>query len=249
MTGVCLHESKGIHSRRGSKTGGAGGIRGRHFATPLALPLVDELEATVSLPETLDIRQAAARDWDIAIVGAGPAGALATLVLAGWGIPTLLIERATFPRYKVCGCCINGRARAVLDRVGAGDVLARSGAVPLTAVRMGAEKRSARLQLAGGFSLSRERFDTALVERAIRAGSHFLPGTRASLEGGSADPGEFRRLELRQGTTAVEVRARVVLAADGLGGALLARAGLTEAPPEPGARMGAGVVLTWDEPF
>ena len=41
----------------------------------------------------------------------------------------------------------------------------------------------------------------------------------------------------------------MVLAADGLGGALLARAGLTEAPAEPGSRMGAGVVLTWDGPF
>src|SRR5204862_3575744 len=34
-----------------------------------------------------------------------------------------------------------------------------------------------------------------------------------------------------------------VLAADGLGGKLLARAGLTAAPPEPAARLGAGVVL------
>src|SRR5207237_9932770 len=38
-------------------------------------------------------------------------------------------------------------------------------------------------------------------------------------------------------------RGAVVLAADGLGGKLLARAGLTAAPPEPAARLGAGVVL------
>jgi flavin-dependent dehydrogenase len=41
----------------------------------------------------------------------------------------------------------------------------------------------------------------------------------------------------------------VVLAADGLGGSLLARAGLTEAPAEPGARLGAGLVVDSAHPF
>ena len=137
----------------------------------------------MSVPETLGSTAGGRARLGCGSRGAGPAGSLAALALAGWGVPTLLVERSTFPRYKVCGCCIDGRTRAVLERAGVADVLARSGAVPLTSVRMGADKRSARLSLAGGFALSRERFDAALVGRAVRAGAHFLPGTRASLGG------------------------------------------------------------------
>jgi flavin-dependent dehydrogenase len=87
-----------------------------------------------------------------------------------------------------------------------------------------------------GVSLSREVLDAALVRAAIGAGVTFLPGTHARLGRSSSE----LYLEQRSGT--VVARARVVLAADGLGGGLLARAG-GRASPERQARIGAGVVL------
>jgi flavin-dependent dehydrogenase len=48
---------------------------------------------------------------------------------------------------------------------------------------------------------------------------------------------------LHQGPAAVSVRARCVLAADGLGGKLLGRAGVSAAPAVPGSRIGAGAVV------
>jgi flavin-dependent dehydrogenase len=134
----------------------------------------------------------------------------------------------------------------VLDRLGAGDLPARCGAVALDRLVLAAGRRSATLELTGSVALSRERLDTALVEQAVQAGAHFLPGTLASLD--PEENGGLRRVLLRQGDAAAAVRARVVLAADGLGGAFLARAGLS-APPASGARVGAGVVLDWDHPF
>ncbi|WPP49245.1 NAD(P)/FAD-dependent oxidoreductase [Catalinimonas niigatensis] len=42
-------------------------------------------------------------DFDVIIVGAGPAGCICALQLAGKGLKIALIERAVFPRDKICG--------------------------------------------------------------------------------------------------------------------------------------------------
>src|SRR5205823_9361457 len=82
--------------------------------------------------------------------------------------------------------------------------------------------------------------DAALAAEAIAAGAAFLPRTRAAL---LETEGDARAVALHGPDGERRTRAALVLVADGLGGKLLARAGLTEAPPEPAARLGAGVVL------
>ncbi len=189
---------------------------------------------------TLQLHEAARRVWDAVVVGAGPAGSLAARELARRGRSVLLVDRAAFPRRKVCGCCLNGSALTTLDRVGLGDLVTRCGAVSLRAMYLGAGRLSARLPLSGGVALSREAFDAALIAAAIVAGAAFLPETRANLE--FLAPGTLRTLALCQGEDNIRVAARVVLAADGLGGAFLARAGESAARPASGARIGAGAV-------
>ena len=54
---------------------------------------------------------------DIAIVGAGPAGVSAALKLERMGIPSVLIDKASFPRSKVCGDAIGARAIWALNKV------------------------------------------------------------------------------------------------------------------------------------
>jgi flavin-dependent dehydrogenase len=194
----------------------------------------------MALEPTLDLADAASRTWDAVVVGAGPAGATAARELARRGAAVLLVDRSAFPRWKVCGCCLNGSTLAGLAAAGLGGLAGRCGAAPLTAVQLGARGATARLPLPRGAALSREAFDAALVEAALSAGSAFLPGTRAALDG--LDGGR-RWLRLERGARAERAAARVVLAADGLGGNLLARAGVTAAPPDPGARIGAGATL------
>lgn len=53
----------------------------------------------------------------IAIIGAGPAGITAALKLEQLGIPSVLIDKASFPRSKVCGDAIGARAIWALNRV------------------------------------------------------------------------------------------------------------------------------------
>lgn len=80
---------------------------------------------------TLSARDAAARRWDVIVVGAGPAGSITARTLAARGLAVLLLDRAAFPRTKVCGCCLNGAALGVLQRCGLGDLPLRLGAVAL----------------------------------------------------------------------------------------------------------------------
>jgi flavin-dependent dehydrogenase len=41
--------------------------------------------------------------WDVAVVGAGPAGGIAACVAANAGARVVLLDRADIPRYKTCG--------------------------------------------------------------------------------------------------------------------------------------------------
>ncbi|HYE88533.1 MAG TPA: FAD-dependent monooxygenase [Vicinamibacterales bacterium] len=53
---------------------------------------------------------------DVAIAGAGPAGALAATILARAGLKVRVFDRARFPRHKLCGDTLNPGALAVLRR-------------------------------------------------------------------------------------------------------------------------------------
>ncbi len=58
--------------------------------------------------------------YDVTIIGAGPAGTATSLFLSKERIPHLIIDKATFPRDKVCGDAISGKAVAVLIALDAG---------------------------------------------------------------------------------------------------------------------------------
>src|SRR5690349_12609429 len=108
---------------------------------------------------TLALEDAPRRTWDVLVVGAGPAGSEAALGLARRGLSVLLVDQAAFPRWKVCGCCLNGRALALLARAGLGELPARLGAVPLTHIDLRSTGRAAQLRLSGGAALSRTALD------------------------------------------------------------------------------------------
>jgi menaquinone-9 beta-reductase len=55
---------------------------------------------------------------DVLIAGAGPAGCVAAIILARAGVRVRVLDRATFPRHKLCGDTLNPGALAVLRRLG-----------------------------------------------------------------------------------------------------------------------------------
>lgn len=70
---------------------------------------------------------ASPRAFDVCIVGAGPAGSTAACLLARQGLSVALIDRARFPRDKICGDGITPRGARVLARIGALDRVAEAG--------------------------------------------------------------------------------------------------------------------------
>ena len=136
---------------------------------------------------TLRLDEASARRWDLVVIGAGPAGSMAAREAVRGGASVLLVDRASFPRPKVCGCCINGAAIRVLAEVGLGDMLPQQQARELRTVRLASSGRFANVRLTEGVSLSRERFDTALIQAGLDEGVEFLDQTQALLGEETAD--------------------------------------------------------------
>lgn len=53
-------------------------------------------------------------NYDVIIIGGGPAGATAALYCRRYGLKTLLVDKSRFPRDKVCGDAISGKSLRVL---------------------------------------------------------------------------------------------------------------------------------------
>ena len=56
-------------------------------------------------------------DFDIVIVGAGPAGSTFVMALEGSGLKIAMVDKSFFPRDKVCGDAIPGKAGKVLESI------------------------------------------------------------------------------------------------------------------------------------
>lgn len=57
-------------------------------------------------------------EYDVTVVGAGPAGAASAILLAREGFRVLLLDKARFPRDKICGEAMSPAALPILDRLG-----------------------------------------------------------------------------------------------------------------------------------
>lgn len=187
------------------------------------------------------LRESAGRLWDIIIVGAGPAGALAARQTASTGASVLLVDRKALLRSKVCGCCLNAAALSTLAHASLGDLPTKLGAIPLKRILLAARGCQAPIPLPGGVSVSREAFDTALIKAAINSGAEFLSETNAQLGSASTD---FREVTLHHAGNQVTLRTKLVLVADGLGGSFLAKYNGFRNSPEASSRIGAGTVLS-----
>jgi flavin-dependent dehydrogenase len=198
----------------------------------------------MTIAATLSLEEAAVRLWDVLVVGAGPAGALTARELARRGQTVLLVDRSAFPRWKVCGSCLNARALSTLAQVGLDSLTTKCQAVVLSRLHLAARSRDAVLPLPEGAAVSREAFDAALVQLAIDAGAAFLPETYATL-GGIA--GDARMVFLRQGPRERLAGGRILVAADGLSGRVLAGEPGIRTVSLHASRIGAGA-LTSDAP-
>ena len=148
--------------------------------------------------------------YDALIVGAGPAGSVAARLLAQAGWQVALVERAPFPRRKVCGEFISAATLPVLKACGVADAFSAAAGpqVRRVGVYAGNVTLTAPGEKAWGRALGREHLDLLLRDAAVAAGARlYQPMKLLSLQ---RDGGRFACI-LGQ----VELQARTVIAACG----------------------------------
>jgi len=180
-------------------------------------------------------------NWNVAIVGAGPAGSFAAHQLALRGFKTLLIEKSPWPREKVCGGCLSNVAVSALRHAGLASVLENS--APIDRVIWHTANRSLELHAPGGAALLRSDLDSALVKAAQRHGCTFLPATSATLLP-SSDADDHRTLNLQNASGTITIRAKIVLACDGIAGTLLSNEPWAAWHIDPQGWMGVSTTLS-----
>ena len=150
---------------------------------------------------------------DAIVVGAGPAGVASALFLRQRGHAVLLLDKARFPRDKVCGESASPEAWRLLGALGVAErvrALQPQPVLGMTLTSPDGTRFSGRYpEGRQGFALRRERLDAVLVRAARDAGVEVREGVRA-LELVRRD-GRVAGVRCENG----ELRARLVIGADG----------------------------------
>jgi flavin-dependent dehydrogenase len=180
----------------------------------------------------------ASQRYDVAVVGAGPAGAATATHLARAGLRVALLDRATFPRDKPCAEYLSPAVEPLLRELGALDEIEATHPGRLRGFRIFAPNGSVfqgdfaatrdangRSFFETGLAVPRLRLDMALVTAAQRAGAELREGWRlARIEraGAAASAG----YTLSQAAGGEPIHARLVVAADGVHSTVARRLGL-----------------------
>ena len=179
--------------------------------------------------------------YDLIIVGGGPAGAAAALYAQRSGLAALLLDKQCFPRDKICGDALSGKAVAILHELGLfeevcnlpGAAIARIvfGSPDATAASIDLRRYDLRDALTGrvlpmeGFVIRRAVFDDFLFAKARAAAVHALEGFAVGAllrEGGQVCGVRGRTAD----GTRLDFRAPLVLGCDGFNSVVARRSGL-----------------------
>ena len=186
---------------------------------------------------------AAAASVDVLVIGAGPGGSTAAWFLARHGVDVALVEKAAFPREKVCGDGLTPRVVKLLDEMGIDS--ADPGFARVEGLRIYGKYASLELPwpvLADwpdyGLVRTRLDFDQLLAQHAAKAGAHLWERTEATgpIVADNWVTGATLRDAVEDGEEkgpTREVRARYVIAVDGASSRFAGHAGVKRDPSRP----------------
>ncbi len=193
--------------------------------------------------------------WDVAVIGAGPAGCLAARDLALRGATVLLIERKTIPRPKICGACLNHRGSHVLKTAGLESLLASPTVSSASLFHLQVGRCVCRLGVGNMHVAPRSWLDGELARFAEAAGANVVTETEARVAGVESileGDHEHRPVEVLLKPSQGEVRsvrAGAVVVADGLGHPSLQGGHGWSEQVAPTSRVGMGATFSSDHRF
>src|SRR5436309_2029206 len=117
---------------------------------------------------------------EVVVIGAGPAGCIASIMLARAGWSVRLVEQHRFPRDKVCGECLSALGNEVLERLGLAHSFQQLSPTPMKRALIHAgEGTTLEVSLPRPmWGVSRMRFDQWLLDCARTAGAQILQPMR-----------------------------------------------------------------------
>ncbi len=179
------------------------------------------------------------RRADVVVVGGGPAGSTMAWSLAQRGIRVLVLERAHFPREKVCGDYVEPRGLRILEAMGSLPRLEQAGPLPITHSATYVDSACAYrnpIPFYGvseglpphGYIIPRDVLDDEMLAAAGRAGAIVHQGTAAT--GVRIDQNGVE-VEAGRGARTVRYRAHLVVGADGANSVVARGSGLAVDDP------------------
>lgn len=158
---------------------------------------------------------------DVLVIGAGPAGSAAAILLAAAGWRVTLVEQHAFPRRKVCGECISAGNLELLDRLGVGTEFRAIAGPELREVGWMNETTTVVTEMPActvgpyrfGRALGRELLDPLLLRRARALGVSVLQPAQVRSVAGAL--GAYSVEVLARGQPARHLEARILIDAHG----------------------------------
>ena len=175
-------------------------------------------------------------DAQVIVVGGGPAGASTAFALAREGLDVCIVDRARFPRDKPCAEYMSPQASRRLEAMGALARIEAAGAAQLSGMVVRAPDGSiirgdflAQHGFRGfrdrGLAMRRRDLDPILLDCARAAGARFDEGVKVS-DLAYDHAGRVRGVIVSRGGAPEELRAALVVGADGLRSVVARRLGV-----------------------
>lgn len=179
--------------------------------------------------------------YDLIIIGAGPAGSTAALFAKKNNLKTLLLEKDTFPRDKICGDAVSGKSMSVLLELGLLEAAKKLPGKIINSIVFGSPSNyrvnielvaNEKKGIPAALAIKREIFDNFLFEKAkacadvcienfkvtdVILNDNFVKGVKG-IKKGSSESQEFY--------------APLVLGADGYNSIIARKTGLYDLDPK-----------------
>ncbi|MHA1829213.1 MAG: NAD(P)/FAD-dependent oxidoreductase [Candidatus Heimdallarchaeaceae archaeon] len=176
--------------------------------------------------------------YDVCVIGAGPGGSSAAYYLSKQGKKVVLLEKEKFPRRKICGDAISQRTQVHLERMGVlqeiltekkGRWAAIGGLVSpqrIEYIGNSAQELGSHLMI----SIKREVLDEKLAQAAVREGAVLIEEYNVKNVKFSENREEW--IITATDKEREQIRAKVLIAADGAVSKIARSIGVIQTPPE-----------------